>query len=126
MSTADRLPFKKIQIHKNTDFHKKKISFHCVKLAEAKASRKIHRSILSCAVKTYVKGGYVGVLISFHKVERILKGSLDSIPSTSPLAKIQIMGGKVCFWCKGKTLLGVVKKLLKTKTLLTSPSNILP
>ena len=29
--------------------------------------------------------------------------------------KIQIMGGKVCLMCKGKTLLGVVKKLLKTK-----------
>ena len=29
------------------------------------------------------------------KVEKILKGSLDSIPSPSPLVKIQIMGGKV-------------------------------
>jgi hypothetical protein len=39
------------------------------------------------------------------KVENILKGSLDSI--LSPSVKIQIMGGKVCFRCKGKTLLGV-------------------
>jgi len=31
------------------------------------------------------------------KVEKILKGSLDSIPSPSPSVKIQIMGGKVCF-----------------------------
>ena len=46
------------------------------------------------------------------KVEKILKGSLDLIPS--PSAKIQIMGGKVCLRCKGKTLLGVVNKLLKT------------
>ena len=59
-------------------------------------------------------------------VEKILKGSLDLIPSPSPSVKIQIMGGKVCLRCKGKTLLGVVNKLLKTKSLLTSPSNVLP
>ena len=47
------------------------------------------------------------------KVEKVLKGSMDSIPSPSPSVKIQIMGGKVCLKCKGKTLLGVVKKLLK-------------
>ena len=46
------------------------------------------------------------------KVEKILKGSLDSIPSPSPSAKIQIMVGKVCLRCKGKTLLGVVNKLM--------------
>ena len=40
------------------------------------------------------------------KVEKILKGSLDLIPS--PSVKIQIMVGKVCLRCKGKTLLGVV------------------
>ena len=28
--------------------------------------------------------------------------------------------------CKGKTLLGVVNKLLNTKSLLTMPSNVLP
>jgi len=58
------------------------------------------------------------------KVEKILKGSLDSIPS--PSVKIQIMGGKVGLRCKDKTLLGIVNKLLKTKSLLTSPSNVLP
>ena len=47
------------------------------------------------------------------KVEKILKGSLDSIPS--PSVKIQIMDDKVCLRWKGKTLLGVVNKLLKTK-----------
>ena len=31
------------------------------------------------------------------KVEKILKGSLDSPPSPLPSVKIQIMGGKVCF-----------------------------
>ena len=49
----------------------------------------------------------------YGKVEKILKGSLDPIPS--PSVKIQIMCGKVCLRCKGKTLLGVVNKLLKTK-----------
>ena len=42
------------------------------------------------------------------KVEKILKRSLNSIPSYSPLVKIQIMGGKIRLKCKGKTLLGVV------------------
>ena len=55
------------------------------------------------------------------KVEKILKGSLDSIPSPSPSVKIQI----ICLRCKGKTLLGIVNKLLKTKSLLTSPSIVL-
>ena len=59
------------------------------------------------------------------KVEKNLKGSLDSIPSPSLSVKIQIMGGKFCLRCKGKTLLGVVTKLLNTKSLLTSPSNVL-
>ena len=36
------------------------------------------------------------------KVEKILKGSLDLIPSPSLLVKIQIMGGKVSLSCKGK------------------------
>ena len=50
------------------------------------------------------------ILISlFHSahltvfLEKILKGSLDSIPS--PSVKILIMCGKVCLRCKGKTLL---------------------
>jgi hypothetical protein len=58
------------------------------------------------------------------KVEKILKGSLDSIPS--PSMEIEMLGGNVCLRCKGKTLLGVVNKLLKTKRLLTSPNNVLP
>ena len=62
----------------------------------------------------------------FYKVEQILRGSLDSIPSPLPTMKIQIMGRKVSLRFKGKTLLGVVNKLLKTKCLLTSPSNVLP
>ena len=60
------------------------------------------------------------------KVEKILKGSVDSIPSPLPSVKIQIMGGKVCLSCKGKTLLGIINKLLNTKSLLTSAINFLP
>ena len=59
------------------------------------------------------------------KVEKTLKGSLDSIPSPSHSVKIQIIGGKVCLSCKGLTLLGIVNKLFKTKSFLTSPSNVL-
>ena len=60
------------------------------------------------------------------KVEKILKGSLDSIPSPLPSVKIQIMGGKVCLRCKSKTLLGIVNKLFIFKSLLTTFSNVLP
>ena len=66
------------------------------------------------------------ILNMIFKVEKILKGSLDLIPSPSLSVKIQIIGRKVCLRCKGKTLLGVVNKLLKTKSLLTLPSNVLP
>ena len=59
-------------------------------------------------------------LHNYSKVGKILKGSLDLIPSPSPLSKIQITGGKVCLRCKGKTLLGVVNKLfLEIKSFLT-------
>ena len=69
---------------------------------------------------------YIQIQIeTWCKVEKILKGSLNSIPSPSPSVKIQIKGGNVCLRCKGKTLLGVVNKLLKTKSLLTTPSNVL-
>ena len=40
------------------------------------------------------------------KVENILKGSLDSIPSPSPSVKIQIMGGKVCLRCLRQDIAG--------------------
>ena len=59
------------------------------------------------------------------KVEKILKGSLDSNPSPSHSAKIQIIGGKVSLRYEGKTLQGIFNKLFKT-SLLTSPSNVLP
>jgi hypothetical protein len=64
------------------------------------------------------------ISLQFHgsKVEKIFKE--DSIPS--PSVKIQIMGGKVCLRCKGKTLLGDVNILLVFKSLLATPSNGLP
>ena len=62
-------------------------------------------------------------MVDCLKVGRILKGILDLIPSPSPSVKIQIMGGgEVCLRCKGKKLLGVVNKLLKTKSLLNHPA----
>ena len=48
-------------------------------------------------------------ILGVSKEEKILKGSLYSIPS--PSVKIQIMDGKVGLRCKGETLLGVVNKL---------------
>jgi hypothetical protein len=60
-------------------------------------------------------------IIFTHKVEKILKDRLDSIPPPSPSEKIQIMGGKDCLRCQGKTLLGIANKLLKTKSLLKTP-----
>ena len=47
----------------------------------------------------------LGLDLRTYKVEKILKGSLDSIPSPTPSVRIQIMSGKVFLRCKGKTLL---------------------
>ena len=49
------------------------------------------------------------------KVEKILRGSLDLMPSPSPSVKIQIMGGIVRLRCKGKALLGIVNTLFVFK-----------
>ena len=65
-------------------------------------------------------------MIASVKVEKILKGSLNLIPSPTPSFKIQIMGRKLCLMCDGKTLLGVVNKFFIFKSLLTTPSNVLP
>ena len=67
-------------------------------------------STISEKTKKIVKSKHV----NNNKVEKIYKDSLDSIPSPSPSLKIQIIGGKVCLRCKGKTLLGDVNKLLNT------------
>ena len=57
------------------------------------------------------------LLLNLGKVEKIYKGSLDSIPSPLPSVKIQIMGEKVCLRCKSKKWLGVVNKLVKINPL---------
>jgi hypothetical protein len=43
------------------------------------------------------------------------KASLDLIPSPSPSVKTQIMDGKVCLRCKGKTLLVVGQQTFENK-----------
>ena len=60
------------------------------------------------------------------KLKKIYQDSLDSISSLSTSVKIQIMGEKVCLRYKGTTLLGVVNKLFVFKSLLTTPSNVMP
>ena len=64
-------------------------------------------------------------IIAF-KVEKTLKGSLILILSPLLSVKIQIIGGKVFLRCKGKKLLGDINKLFIFKSLLTTPSNVLP
>ena len=49
------------------------------------------------------------------KVEKILKGSLNLVPSPFTSMTTQIMGGKVFLRCKGKALLGDDNKLMKKK-----------
>ena len=62
----------------------------------------------------------------YVKLEKILKGSLGSIPSPLPSVTVEIIGRKVCLRCKGRTLLDVVNKLFVFKSLLTTPNNVLP
>ena len=73
-------------------------------------------------VKFYIESNLICQIIKIHfqwiqffKEEKNFKGSLDSILSPSLSVKIQIVGGKVCLWCKGKTLLGIVNNLWKQK-----------
>ena len=60
---------------------------------------------------------FIYIFSILFKVEKILKGSLDSIPFPSSSVKTQIMGGKVCLRFKGKTLLGIANKLFVFKSL---------
>ena len=73
------------------------------------------------SVKTKIIG-CLAPMVFYTKVEKILQGNLDSIPSPSPSVKTQILGRKVCLRCKGKTLLGFVNKLLKTKSFWHHPA----
>ena len=51
----------------------------------------------------HARVGRISNYDDYGKVENILKGSLDLIPTPSPLVKIQVMDRKVCLRCKGKT-----------------------
>ena len=63
-------------------------------------------------------------IFSSSKVEKNYEDDLHLIPSPSSLVKIQKYGrDEICLRCKGKTLLG---RLFIIKSLLTSPSNVLP
>ena len=79
----------------------------------------VHSSMISCFVIIGEQRGISRWLrfqlpSDYFKVEKVLKGSLDSIPS--PIcSENSNMGGKICLRGKGKTLLGVVNKLLKQK-----------
>ena len=64
---------------------------------------------------------YVSVKTTF-KVEKILKGSLDSI--SSPSRSCEHLNFLFSFFF-GQTLLSIVNKLCWTKSLLTMPSNVL-
>ena len=66
----------------------------------------------------FVMCHFLGIKIHLWKsckVEKILNGSLDLIPSPSPSVKIQIMGGKVCFRGKGQTFLALSTNFWKQK-----------
>ena len=58
------------------------------------------KKIMFIRIIVWVNALRIGKVI---KVEKILKGRLDLIPSPSSLVKIQITGGKVCLRSKGKT-----------------------
>ena len=71
--------------------------------------------VMSCICEICRKRWLI-LIISSYLMEKILKHSLDSIPSPSLSVKIQTMSGKVCLRRQGKTLLSVVNNL-------TPPSN---
>jgi len=63
-----------------------------------------------------------GQILSFFKdnwtlikVENMLKGSLDSIPSPSHSVKIQFMGGKVWLRCKRQNIAGCCQQTFENK-----------
>ena len=71
----------------------------------------------SANIESFLLKGQLCYFITY-----ILKGSLDLIPWPSPSEKFQTMGGKVCLMSKGKTLLGVVNKLLNWKVCWRCPA----
>ena len=55
------------------------------------------------------------------KVEKILKGSQDSIPSPSHSMKIQIMCGKVCLRCKRQNIARSCQQIFENKKFFDNP-----
>ena len=51
----------------------------------------------------------------FYKVEKMLKGSLDLIPSPPLSVKIQIMGRKVCLRCQRQNTAGRCQQTFENK-----------
>ena len=105
-------------------FQQKTSSLQVKYFQKAKLTNYIRYNVHACQSWYYdfeIRAAFSNIFV--WKVEKILNGRLDLIPSPLSSVKTQIMGGKVCLRCKGKTLLGIVNKLLKTKSLLTSPSN---
>ena len=95
--------------------------FYCSKILISISGQKDCITISKCWMVPHLSF----VISHLSKVEKIWEDSLDLISSSSPLVKIQIWAGSF-LRCKGKTLLGVVNKLLRTRILLTSPINVLP
>ena len=54
------------------------------------------KSIFQAFITLHTVGNMFGTIHILCKVEKILKGNLDLIPSHSSSVKIQIMGRKVC------------------------------
>ena len=57
-----------------------------------------------------------------RKVEKISEDNLNLISSPSPSVKIQIMGGKVCFRCKGKKCWALSTSFLYSKNCWQHPA----
>ena len=100
---------KALNASKNLDKSTKKIQPHEAEMILQKFKDK--KWLVENSGNILMSTRFIFEMEPFLKVKNILKGSLDLILSPSPSVKIQVMGGKVCLRCKGKTLLGIVKKL---------------
>ena len=91
------------KVRKGEDRNRKKSKSKSRKVSKSqRENQNSERSppTLSTNTTPTFSGGSVDVT---GKVEKILKGSLDSTLPPTHTVKIQIMGGEVCLRCKGKT-----------------------
>ena len=91
-------------IVKKTAEASKTVSYNMLELLASRMSKASIGPMLTQLLGKLLKslcGFYcvVGIFCVCSKVEKILKGSLDSILSSSPSVKIKIMGGKICLRC---------------------------